>query len=135
MRHDFCAGQNPLDTTAWADFRFLSAPVRVTLGPGDKVAATASAIFGTTNLTGATDLHLGICYRNPATTGYLRLAQQQDFWPGLRADQGKPLPVSLSMIFPAGTGDTDVGLCYQTTGGTHWNANGSVWVSVQVLHS
>jgi hypothetical protein len=39
------------------------------------------------------------------------------------------------MIFPAGTGDTDVGFCYQTTDGTHWNANGSVWVSVQVLHS
>jgi hypothetical protein len=135
---------SPLDTTQWADFRFLTTPVRVTLSSGDKVAATASAVFGTTKLLGATDLHLGICYRNPAATGYLRLGQQQEFFApgppgkayyGLVADQYKPLPVSISMIFPAGTGDTDVGLCYQTTDGGSWDFNGSTWVSVQVLHS
>ncbi len=129
---------SPLDTTAWADFRFLITPVRVTLNPGDKVSVATSAVFGTTKLLGAKDLHLGICYRNPATTGYLRLGQQQDFFAaggGLVADQNKPLPVSLSMIFPAGTGDTDVGLCYQTTDGASWDYNGSVWVSAQVLHS
>jgi len=135
---------SPLATTQWADFRFLITPVRVTLSPGDKAAVSASAVFGTTKLLGATDLHLGICYRNPATTGYLRLGQQQDFfapgppgkaYSGLVADQYKPLPVSLSMIFPAGTGDTDVGLCYQTTDGASWDFNGSTWVSAQVLHS
>jgi hypothetical protein len=135
---------SPLDTTQWADFRFLITPVRVTLNAGDKVSATASAVFGTTKLLGATDLHLGICYRNPADTGYLRLGQQQDFfapgppgkaYSGLVADQYKPLPVTISMIFPAGSGETEVGLCYQTKDGGSWDFNGSAWVSAAVLHS
>jgi collagen triple helix repeat protein len=129
---------SPLDTTQWADFRFLTTPVHLTLNPGDKVSVTASAVFGTKQLLGAKDLHLGICYRNPAATGYLRLGQQEDFFApttGLVADQNTPLPVTISMIFPAGTGDTDVGLCYQTTNGSAWDQNGSVWVSAFVLHS
>jgi hypothetical protein len=39
------------------------------------------------------------------------------------------------MVFYAGTGDTDVGLRYQTTDGTSRDRNGSVWVSTLVLHS
>jgi len=124
-----------LDTTQWADFRFVITPTRVTLNPGDKLAVTSSAIFGTSQVLGAKDLHLGICYRNPATTGYLRLGAQEDFAPNLVADANKPLPVSISMNFYAGTGDTDVGLCYQTTDGADWNRNGSVWNSILVLHS
>jgi hypothetical protein len=50
------------------------------------------------------------------------------------ADQNKPLSVSISMVFYAGTGDTDVGLCFQTTD-ANWDQNGSVWVSTLVLHS
>jgi hypothetical protein len=125
---------SPLDVTAWADFRFVTTPTRVTLNTGDKLSVTASAIFGTKQLLGAKDLHLGICYRNPATTGYLRLGAQEDFFPGLVAEQNKPLPVSISMVFYAGTGDTDVSLCFQTTDG-NWDQNGSVWVSTLVLHS
>jgi collagen triple helix repeat protein len=128
----------PLDTTQWADFRFVGNPVRVTPGAGDKVSVTASAVFGTKQLLGAKDLHLGLCYKNPAATGYLRLGQQQDFFApitGLVAEQNKPLPVTVSMIFPVGTGDTDVGLCYQTTDGNSWDQNGSLWVSATVLHS
>jgi hypothetical protein len=106
----------------------------VTLNAGDKLSVTASAIFGTKQLLGAKDLHLGICYRNPATTGYLRLGAQEDFFPGLVAQQNQPLPVSISMVFYAGTGDTDVGLCFQTTN-ANWDQNGSVWVSTLVLHS
>jgi hypothetical protein len=114
------------------------------LSAGDKVSVTASAVFGTSKLLGATGLKVGACYRNPASTGYLRLGQQQDFeapgppgkayW-GFVADQYKPLPITISMIFPAGTGDTEVGLCYQTTDGASWDFNGSAWVSVQVLRS
>ena len=98
----------------------------------------ASAIFGTKQLLGAKDLHLGICYKNPADTGYLRLGDQQDFFaPGsaLTAEKNKALPITISMIFPAGTGATDVGLCYQTTDGSNWDQNGSLWVSAIVIHS
>jgi hypothetical protein len=130
--------QSPLDTTVWADFRFAGQPARVTLNAGDLVSVTASAIFGTKQLLGAKDLHLGICYKNPADTGYLRLGDQQDFFaPGsaLTAEKNKALPITISMIFPAGTGATDVGLCYQTTDGSNWDQNGSVWVSAIVIHS
>jgi hypothetical protein len=41
---------SPLDTTQWADFRFLITPVHVTLNAGDKVSVTASAVFGTSKL-------------------------------------------------------------------------------------
>jgi Collagen triple helix repeat (20 copies) len=130
--------QSPLDKTIWADFRFAGQPAHVTLNSGDLVSVTASAIFGTKQVLGAKDLHLGICYKNPAATGYLRLGDQQDFFaPGtaLTAEQNKALPITLSMIFPAGTGDTDVGLCYQTTEGPNWDQNGSLWVSAIAIHS
>jgi hypothetical protein len=130
--------QSPLDTTVWADFRFAGQPAHVTLNSGDLVSVTASAIFGTKQLLGAKDLHLGICYKNPAATGYLRLGDQQDFFaPGtaLTAEKNKALPITLSMLFPAGTGATDVGLCYETTDGANWDQNGSLWVSAIVIHS
>jgi hypothetical protein len=124
----------PLATTQWANFQFVGPPARVTVGQGDKVFVSASAFFGTTKLLGAKDLHLGICYLNPLN-GYLRLGSQEDFFPALTAVQNQTLPVNLSMVFYVGTGDTDVGLCYQTTDGANWDHNGSVWNSALVLHS
>jgi hypothetical protein len=137
-----------LDATQWADFRYVVTPVHFNLHPGDRVSATASAVFGTSNVNGAVGLKLGICYRNPSSTGYLRLGAQQDFeapgppttlstrasyW-GFVADQYKPLPITISMTFEAGTGPTDMGLCYQTTD-SHWDFNGSAWVSALVVHT
>jgi len=124
----------PLATTQWANFQFVGPPARVTVGSGDKVFVSSSAFFGTTKLLGAKDLHLGLCYLNPLD-GYLRLGSQEDFWPALVAAQNQTLPVSLSMVFYVGTGDTDVGLCYQTTDGASWDHNGSVWNSAVVLNA
>jgi Collagen triple helix repeat (20 copies) len=136
-----------LTATQWANFQYLVTPLTFNLKEGDKLSVTASAVFGTSYALGANGLKVGICYRNPATTGYLRLGgdarggydfeapgpPSANYW-GFVAEQNKPLPITISQTFYAGTGDTEVSMCYQTTD-SHWDFNGSVWVNALVLHS
>jgi hypothetical protein len=130
----FIAGQapSPLPVTQWADFRFLTTPSRLTVNPGDKLSVTGSAVFGTTNLLGAKDLNLGLCFQNLAT-GQIYLGAQEAF-SRLQAVQNQTLPVSITAVFAATTGPADVGMCFQTTD-ANWNSNGSVWTQTLVLHS
>jgi hypothetical protein len=130
----FLAGQapSPLPATQWADFRFLTTPIHLTVNPGDKLSVTGSAVFGTSYVLGAKDLNLGLCFLN-SQTGYIQLGAQESF-SRLNAVQNQTLPVSITATFVATYGQDDVGLCFQTTD-ANWNANGSAWTSVLVLHS
>jgi hypothetical protein len=115
-------------------YQIIGAPARVTVSAGQKLAVTGSVVLGTTNLLGATDLNLAICYRQ-LSTGQLRVAANGVDFFSLRAVQNQTLSVTVPEVFaPVLTGDLDVGICYETAD-ANWNKNNRAFVQALVLQS
>jgi hypothetical protein len=115
-------------------YQIIGAPARVTVSSGQKLAVTGSVVLGTSNLTGASDLNLAICYRQ-LSTGQIRVAANGVDLFGLRAVQNQTLPVTIPEVFaPVLTGELDVGVCYETSD-ANWNRNNRAFVQALVLQS
>ena len=129
----FTAGQAPTTlpvTGHGGRFVMLSVTPSITMQQGQKLSVTATGTFGTSNLTGAGDLDLAICYQL-MSTGQVYVGAQ-DYLGPFQIPANTVVPMTVSAVFPTFTGNVQVGLCYET-GDTNWNKNGRMFVKTLQL--